>query len=220
MAEEAEGEGAKPGRVLRTDGEATRGRILEAAGALIAEHGFAETPSKVVAAAAGADLASINYHFGNRAGLYRAVLLEAHDRLVSTDRLQALARAPLPAPEKLRRLIEGLAETTADAGGWPARVLGRELLAPSAHLAALPRAEIAAKLEIVLGILSEITALPREDPRLLRCLLSVLGPCAMLVVAGRSQLFPFAAMLSEMPRGALAEHFHRFAMAGLAAVSE
>lgn len=45
-------------------------------------NGFAGAPSKTIAAAAKADMASINYHFGNRDGLYRAVLVEAHHRII------------------------------------------------------------------------------------------------------------------------------------------
>ncbi len=62
----------KTPRALRTDGEATYNRILETAGKLFATSGFAETSSKAIAAKAEVDLASINYHFGSRSGLYQA----------------------------------------------------------------------------------------------------------------------------------------------------
>ena len=65
-------------RGTRADGELTRARILETAGQLFAAHGFAGTPSKTIAAQAEVDLASINYHFGSRHGLYQATLAEAH----------------------------------------------------------------------------------------------------------------------------------------------
>ena len=42
----------KPARGLRSDGEATRTRILEAAGELFATTGYAETPNKAIAALA------------------------------------------------------------------------------------------------------------------------------------------------------------------------
>ena len=85
-------------RASRTDGEATRARILQAAGELFGSRGFAETTSKAVAAHAGVDLASINYHFGSRSGLYQATLIEAHRRLFTVDALSQLVHAPLPAP--------------------------------------------------------------------------------------------------------------------------
>ena len=94
-------------RVLRADGEVTRSRILEAAGELIALHGFAETPSKAIATQAGVDLASINYHFGSRGGLYQAVLIEAHLGRIQReiDNGYRLRAACEDSPEKV---VEGI----------------------------------------------------------------------------------------------------------------
>ncbi|MDF5938828.1 helix-turn-helix domain containing protein [Pseudomonas aeruginosa] len=56
-------------RTPRSDGESTRARILEVAGRLFAQHGYANTASKAICEEAGADLAAINYHFGSRDAL-------------------------------------------------------------------------------------------------------------------------------------------------------
>ena len=96
----------KPARGLRSDGEATRTRILEAAGELFAVTGYAETANKTIAAQAQVDLASINYHFGNRSGLYQAVLAESHGQLLNMNALQQLVGSELPPASKLRLLIE------------------------------------------------------------------------------------------------------------------
>lgn len=208
---------SKAPRPARADGEATRGRILEAAGRLIAASGFADTTSKVIAAEAGADLASINYHFGSRGGLYEAVLAEAHRELISVDTLRRIAALDEPPEDKLRRIISGLVEAATSHEGWPARVLGRELLLPSVHIRVLRETELPPKLAIVLGVLSEITGIPPGDPALFRCFISVAAPCAMLVVAGRS-LSILGEDFIDMPREVLVRHLHGFSMAGLAAV--
>lgn len=204
-------------RALRTDGEATYNRILEAAGNLFASVGFAEATNKMIAAQAEVDLASINYHFGSRNGLYQAVLVEAHRRLLSVDNLQRLVSTDLPARAKLRKLIEGLVVNAIAGEGWHATVLSREFLAPSSHLQTLQTTEIPAKLPFVLGILSEITAIPAGHPSLLRCLVSVMAPCAMLLVVGPN-ISPFAAEIHRMTREDLVEHLYNFAIGGLAAV--
>lgn len=201
-------------RAQRSDGGATHSRILEAAGELFASTGFAETTNKMIAVQAEVDLASINYHFGSRNGLYQAVLVEAHDRLVSLDSLQRLASSDFPAREKLRKLVEGLVESATTDHGWHARVLSREMLSPSSHLQVLLKNEITGKLQSVLAVLSEITAIPSGDPTLLRCLISVMAPCAMLLVIGRN-VSPFADEVRLMPREVLVEHLYGFAIAGL-----
>lgn len=204
-------------RPTRIDGEATRKRILEAAGRLFAETGFAETTNKAIAAQAGADLASINYHFGSRAGLYRAVLIEAHRRIISLDDLERLLAANLTASGKLKRLIARFVMGATAKRGWYAKVLSREILSPSSHLSALSMPEIVAKMEIALAILSEITAIPPDDPALMRCLMSVLAPCAMLLV-GQQNISPLPGAVLQMPRRVLIDHLHRFAMGGLEAM--
>ncbi|OTH01072.1 TetR/AcrR family transcriptional regulator, partial [Pseudomonas aeruginosa] len=83
-------------RTPRSDGESTRARILEVAGRLFAQHGYANTASKAICEEAGADLAAINYHFGSRDALYKAVLVEGPKQIVSLPDLRLLAESALP----------------------------------------------------------------------------------------------------------------------------
>jgi AcrR family transcriptional regulator len=48
--------------------------LLQAALSLFASQGFARTSTREIAELAGANLAAISYYFGDKAGLYRAVL--------------------------------------------------------------------------------------------------------------------------------------------------
>lgn len=70
---------AKPAtdsRRPRADGLEARARILTAALALFAQHGFAKTSTREIALAAQANIGAISYYFGDKAGLYRAVFTE------------------------------------------------------------------------------------------------------------------------------------------------
>lgn len=58
---------------IRSDGVEARNRLLDAALQLFAEQGFAKTSIREIALAAQANVASISYYFGDKAGLYRAV---------------------------------------------------------------------------------------------------------------------------------------------------
>jgi AcrR family transcriptional regulator len=205
-------------RYNRADGAATRDRILECAGELFARTGFAETTSKAVAAAAGVDLASINYHFGSRTGLYQAVLAEAHRRLITLDLLENLERADVPARVKLARVIDAFVEGALTRRGWHPRVLGRELFAPSSNLEILVRREALPKIEVIAHVISELTGIPAGDPALPRCVLTVAAPCIMLFVAPTGVPGPLQAV-RRMPRAELVAHLHRFALAGLKATA-
>jgi len=63
-------------RKTRSDGAQSRERLLMAAMRLFAEQGFAKTSTREIALAAGTNIASISYYFGDKAGLYRAAFTE------------------------------------------------------------------------------------------------------------------------------------------------
>lgn len=52
----------------------TKNRILDVAELLFAEHGFKETSLRTITTSAGVNLASVNYHYGDKKRLIRAVL--------------------------------------------------------------------------------------------------------------------------------------------------
>ncbi len=67
-------------RKTRSDGVQSRERLLLTAQRLFAEQGFALTSTREIALAAGANVASISYYFGDKAGLYRAAFSELAPR--------------------------------------------------------------------------------------------------------------------------------------------
>jgi len=66
----------EPPRAARHDGEASRARLLHSGLRLFAQQGFSKTSTRELAEAAGVNIASISYYFGDKAGLYRAVFFE------------------------------------------------------------------------------------------------------------------------------------------------
>ncbi|WP_157889218.1 CerR family C-terminal domain-containing protein [Herminiimonas arsenitoxidans] len=63
-------------RKQRSDGAEARTRLLQMALRLFADKGFSKTSTREIAQAAGVNIASIKYYFGDKAGLYRAVFTE------------------------------------------------------------------------------------------------------------------------------------------------
>ena len=64
---------------------ATRRRILKAASHIFAEHGYEGASIRDMVAKADVNQAAINYHFGSKEGLYRAVLELAFASLTNAD---------------------------------------------------------------------------------------------------------------------------------------
>src|SRR3954463_138895 len=70
--------------------DATRRRMLEAAERLFLEHGFDGTSLRMLTAAADVNLAAVNYHFGGKEELFRAMLAARLDPL-NRERIALLA---------------------------------------------------------------------------------------------------------------------------------
>ncbi|HZR70407.1 MAG TPA: TetR family transcriptional regulator [Burkholderiales bacterium] len=90
--------------------EATRRRILEAAERLFLEHGFDGTSLRMLTAAAGVNLAAVNYHFGGKEGLFREMIGARFDPL-NRERIALLAeyeRAAAGRPLECETLLNAL----------------------------------------------------------------------------------------------------------------
>lgn len=70
----------------------TKTRILDAAEALFMEHGFEATSLRSLTAAAGVNLAAVNYHFGSKEELFKGVLTRRLDPM-NQERIELLERA-------------------------------------------------------------------------------------------------------------------------------
>lgn len=210
-------------RGKREDGATTRAQLMEHAGLLFAERGFDRATARMIAERAGTNAAAINYHFGGIDNLYAEVLVEAHDRLVSFQRLvSALAGDDAPRA-KLRKLVEMIVQawTGAASSSWAVRVIAREILSPSPHSDVLRQRAVEPKKSLVLDLVAELVGLPREHPVVARACFSVAAPCAMLMVADRqliTRLFP-ELQGDAGDTHALTDHMVRFALGGLAALA-
>ncbi|ARP79875.1 hypothetical protein CAL12_02915 [Bordetella genomosp. 8] len=202
----------------RADGEATRVNILEAAGQLFAERGYADTTSKAICARAKTNIAAVNYYFGSRDGLYLALLREVHRRVMSMDFLRGLADSELSAEEKLGVFLDGLVSAIVDASSWHTRLWAREIVSPSPLLAQVMREEAMPKFQVLSGIVAEITGLPLDTPALTCCVLSVVAPCLMLLVLAPGVESPMQALF-DCPAAELAAQMKVLALQGLRAVA-
>jgi len=206
---------------VRQDGLATRQQLLEAAGEVFAEQGYARATSKEICARAKANAAAVNYHFGSKEGLYAAVLEQAHSRLVSLEAMAAAARSRIDPRVKLRMFIERVVAEIAkgERSGWELRVLAREVLSRSPMMQGLVENQIAPKAKHLRSIIGEIMGLSPDDPAVSRCLVSIMGPFLMLFIVDLSIQKKVAPKL-ELDPEVLTEHFATFVLAGMQAVAK
>lgn len=129
-----------------TSGEiaiATRERLLEAAIDVFGRYGYDAATTRVLAQAAGANIASISYYFESKEGLYRAVVSsiveKIQEQVAGSDRTLLQRRPSGPrrreqALELLEQILERIIDFMVGSPEAPrvARIIIREQLYPSA----------------------------------------------------------------------------------------
>src|SRR5438876_12457509 len=89
---------------------ATKERILDTAESLFMEHGYEATSLRAITAAAGVNLAAVNYHFGSKEELFQSVLTRRLHPMNQerVDLLTRLEREAAPAPLPCDRILSAM----------------------------------------------------------------------------------------------------------------
>ena len=213
--------------VQARQGGDTRGRILDAAEALFACHGIDGTSMRLITSRAGANLAAVNYHFGGKDGLVRAVfqrrLAELNRRrLAALDALEAqVAGTPLRPSRILDAYFGTALEMAADEAGGGRhfmRLLGRTHNEPNQFVRGFVAEEYAPCAARFLSALCR--ALP-EVPRaeILWRFHFMMGAMSF-AIAGVDGLQPLAGELGDDDPSRLGPRLMSFLLGGLRAPLE
>jgi len=113
----------------RSNGNVTRGKILDAAEALFGARGFDAVSLRDITVRAGVTLALASYHYGTKEQLFSAVIERRAEILCDMRRARLHALGPMPDVEALLDAFMGplFDQVRKDADGWPmyVRVLTR-----------------------------------------------------------------------------------------------
>ena len=201
-----------------TSDDATRHQLLEAAGAVFAETGFRAATVREICRRAGANIAAVNYHFGDKETLYAEVL--SHSQAKSLEKHPPLLDvSPDAAPEKrLHAFVLSLLLRIFDKGptAWHGKLMAREMIEPTAALDSLVEERIRPMAEQLRKIIGEILDCPPNDERVLLCGFSVVSQC-MFYHHCQPVILRLAPKQAFDPAGIarLAEHIARFSLAAL-----
>ena len=189
----------------------TKNLIINCAGKLIAKYGYANVTSKSLCEEAKVTMAAINYHFGSRDGLYKAVLKETHDFLISIDELNKLYLSNLTAKEKIEVFIDLFIKRLSNKKNWYLKVWAREIVNPSPFITQILSQKTLLKLDIVSKIFSEYTRFPVTDLKLYSCILSTVSPFVITFLAHDT----FDLLPVKFSEKYLAAHMKEVVLAGL-----
>jgi AcrR family transcriptional regulator len=197
----------------------TRERLLKAAERLFADRGFKKVTVREICRAARANVSAVNYHFGDKLGLYREVLQSAIDAMRETNEAARQAGKGRRAEEQLRRYIVIFVHRLLGAGHETMhKLIHREMHDPTPALDALVEQGVRPRVEFLSGLVAEMIDCDPSDPRVLRCVASIQSQSIAYLpnpIAARLGLTfkPTPAHLDEV-----AEHIAEFSLAGVHAV--
>jgi AcrR family transcriptional regulator len=160
----------------RIQPEGTHARLIEVAGEIFAEEGFQAAKVRNICARAEVNIAAVNYHFGDKLGLYREVLRYAMCATESAAPLEHNLPGRTP-EEKLRIFARGTLQHMYGEGqpAWPVRLMTHELAQPTPAFEGVVEQIMRPKYDALRGLVSSVIGRP-VDHRVTRlCAQSIMG---------------------------------------------
>lgn len=198
----------------------TRARLLATAERLFADRGFKKVTVREICRAARANVAAVNYHFGDKLGLYREVLQSAVEVMRSTSEAAREAGEGQPPDEQLRRYIEIYVHRLLATGthAWLHRLMTREINDPTPALDTIVEQGVRPRVDYLAGLVAEIIGCERGDPRVLRCVASIQAQSIAYLPNPIAARLGLAFKPTPAHIDAVARHIADFSIAGIQAI--
>ena len=198
----------------------TRQRLIDAAAVLFAERGFDNVTVREICKASNANVAAINYHFGDKAGLYRAVVNFAIQLMQETNEQSQRAGDGRSPEDQIRGFVRVFVQRVTGQGptAWIHKLMAREMEKPTEALDQVMLQVVKPRLEYLCAVVSAIMGLPPTDPRVHRCVGSLQSQC---LLAARPIPSALEKMFGPNVHGldAWIDHIAEFSIGGMRAIA-
>jgi AcrR family transcriptional regulator len=205
------------------DNAATRERLMAAAGEVFAERGFRDATVREICQRAGANVASVNYHFGDKRRLYAEVIRDAHRAAMSKYPSDLGLEPGASVEQRLHAFVRAFFFRIFDEGrpAWHGKLIAREIADPTDALDDIVDEGIRPHFMALRAIVTELLGGGTPDPDRLRYgAWSVVGQCLFYFHAQPivRRLHP-AQSFGPADIEALARHVTDFSLAGIRAAA-
>lgn len=190
-------------------------RLIAAASEVFARHGFAGTRVREIVRAAEVNLASVNYYFGGKEGLYEATLQELASQRMAQRAAGAgegeAAEAALHRVVRavLQRFVEG--ERDSPLG----RIIAHESMNPTVYFDRLIADIVRPEMDVLIAVVRHLGEGRYSPEEATRAAMSVLGQCLFYLFARGAVERLHPEILRAGACEALAAHITAFSVAGL-----
>jgi len=201
--------------------QTTRTRILEAAAEVFGTQGFKAATVRQICKRAGTNVASINYYFRDKEGLYRSVLEDLMVRGYETYPPDMGLGADVAPEERLHAFIRsfllrllGCDSLSGQAG--PRQLIVRELSDPSEALDWIVEAHVKPNKELLMSIVADLLGPNAKRETVGLCTISVIGQCLHYISARPILQRVAAEFISSVDSvEKLAAHITAFSLGGI-----
>lgn len=202
----------------------TRARLIEAAGQVFAEYGFQSATIREICTRAGANIAAVNYHFRDKAGLYLAVLRHSMTLDLGQPDPRQLAINNASPEEALRLIISAMLHrmhSPITGRACHLRIMAHEMAQPTEALPRVVEEVIGPNYAAMRGILARLLGTAPDDDLTRYCAHSVIGQVVHYAHAGPviKLLWPELRMTAER-LNQIATHIAEFSLAATQKLKE
>jgi TetR/AcrR family transcriptional regulator, regulator of cefoperazone and chloramphenicol sensitivity len=197
----------------------TRERLIESAATLFAANGYAKVSVRHICAAAAANVAAVNYHFGGKTGLYEQVLRRAITVMQATTTEAIDAGAGRHPREQLKAYLSVfMRRVFAGRDSWIHQMMMRELADPTPALDLVVAEVMKPRMEYLSRVIASLLDAPPTDSRVRLCAVGVQAQCLAVLRSGFSDRLGMIPV-DERSIDDVAEHIARFSLGGIRAIA-
>jgi TetR/AcrR family transcriptional regulator, regulator of cefoperazone and chloramphenicol sensitivity len=195
----------------------TREKLLDIAGQVFAERGYYAATIRDICKRAGANVAAVNYHFGDKLGLYTEVLGGlAH--AAQLERMRTALDQKASPQEMLRNVIRARIQglQRGNLPEWHFQIVAREFAQPTPAMSRMINQVSRPMYERLLELVGSIIGLAPDQEKTRLCVHSIMGQILLYVLAGPVlvRLWPQLKMTPEQT-DRIADHIADFSLAYL-----
>jgi AcrR family transcriptional regulator len=199
----------------------TRDRLLQAAARLFARNGFSKVTVRDIALKAQANVAAVNYHFGDKAALYEAVLEAAIHEMQGTTEAARQAGRGLPPDEQLAAYISVFLQRVFEGrNSWIHQLMMREISDPTPALDRVVERVLRPRVQYLREIIAALIGCSADEERVGRCAISVHTQCLAVMDSPVTPRLGLPSVSTAEGVKEISRHIAKFSVAGIRAIGK
>lgn len=210
-------------RIKRKGVAKTAKSLLAAASNVFAEKGYRDATIAEICERAKANIAAVNYHFGDKETLYTEAWRHSFSESVKVHPPDGGVSDAAPPEERLRGQVVALLRRIADADNREFFIVQKELANPTGLLNKVMRVELRPLHEKMETLVRDLLGPRTSDMQVRFCTISIISQCInpMVAIKGRKQKRED----KDSPPGiddieAYSKHVAEFSLAGIRAIRD